>query len=129
MVFGALPFMKAEQAFQIIFTATNSFQGFIIFVFFFIANSDVRTALAQKLHHKRDFPKMNSLDSTKKGNILSEQPQTSFELNGSSQTSGMEAYSTSVMHVDAQESKPTLLSLDESESDISALKVMTTQSP
>ena len=131
-VFGALTIIKADQAFQIVFTATNSFQGFFIFVFFCIVNSDVRITLVQKLLHKRDFLKTNTLDSTKKSNTLSEKLQTSFELNGSSKTRSMEAYCSSVVHVDVLESKPTLLGLhhmDEPESDINSLKVTTTQSP
>ena len=51
-IFGALTVMNANQAFQIMFTLTNSFQGFLIFIFFCVLNSEVRL-VARKLLGKR----------------------------------------------------------------------------
>ena len=117
-VFGAFTIMKADQAFQIVFTVANSFQGFFIFVFFCIVNSDVRITLAQKLFHKRDCPKTNPSNLTQNGNASSKQPQTSFELNGSSQTSRERMEFNSTSEVDTLGSNATLLScghMEESE--------------
>ena len=54
-VFGALTIMKADQAFQIVFTVANSLQGFFIFIFFCVLNNDVRSVWLQYLlgkYHK-----------------------------------------------------------------------------
>ena len=48
-IFGALTVVRANQAFQIVFTLTNSFQGFLIFIFFCVLNSEVRFVWAHKL--------------------------------------------------------------------------------
>ncbi|KAL5476198.1 hypothetical protein EMCRGX_G026114 [Ephydatia muelleri] len=48
-VFGALTITKADQAFQIMFTVTNSLQGFFIFIFFCVLNGDVRSAWVMSL--------------------------------------------------------------------------------
>ena len=57
-VFGALTITKADQAFQIIFTVTNSLQGFYIFIFFCILNGDVRSTWLKTLPCKRLTIKM-----------------------------------------------------------------------
>ena len=48
-IFGAFTILKADQAFQLIFTVTNSFQGFFIFILFCVLNSDVRHVWAKML--------------------------------------------------------------------------------
>ena len=48
-VFGALTITKADQAFQIMFTVTNSLQEFFIFILFCVLNGDVRAAWAKSL--------------------------------------------------------------------------------
>ena len=48
-VFRALTVMKTDQAFQIVFTVTNSLQGFFIFIFFCVLNGDVRSTLLKTL--------------------------------------------------------------------------------
>ena len=48
-IFGALTITKANQAFQIIFTVTNSLQGFYIFLFFCVLNGDVRSTWLKTL--------------------------------------------------------------------------------
>ena len=51
-LFGALTVVNFDQAFQILFTLANSFQGFMIFIFFCVLNSDVRLACGmQKTSH------------------------------------------------------------------------------
>ena len=57
-IFGALTVMKADQAFQIIFTVTNSLQGFLIFIFFCVLNGDVRSTWLKTLPCKRLTTKM-----------------------------------------------------------------------
>ena len=57
-VFGALTITKADQAFQIIFTLTNSLQGFFIFLFFCVLNGDVRSTWLKTLPCKRLTTKM-----------------------------------------------------------------------
>ena len=53
-LFGALTVVNFDQAFQILFTLANSFQGFLIFIFFCVLNSDVRLACGmQKIFGKR----------------------------------------------------------------------------
>ena len=52
-IFGAFTILKADQAFQLIFTVTNSFQGFLIFIFFCVLNNDIRLVWAKKLQGKR----------------------------------------------------------------------------
>ena len=77
-VFGALTITKADQAFQIVFTVTNSLQGFFIFIFFCVLNGDVRLAWTQKLLGKRPTTKPTSSmkDSTKQ----STKPPSSTQL-------------------------------------------------
>ena len=79
-VFGALTITKADQAFQIVFTVTNSLQGFFIFIFFCVLNGDVRLAWKQKLIGKRHTcttkPTSSMMDSTKQ----STKPPSSTEL-------------------------------------------------
>ena len=41
-IFGALTVVKADEAFQIVFTLINSFQGFLIFFFFCVMKKDIR---------------------------------------------------------------------------------------
>ena len=48
-VFGALTITKADQAFQIMFTVTNSLQGFYIFLFFCVLNGNVHSTLLKTL--------------------------------------------------------------------------------
>ena len=48
-VFGAFTIKKADLAFQIMFTVTNSLQGFFIFIFFCVLNGDVRAAWVMSL--------------------------------------------------------------------------------
>ena len=52
-IFGALTITKADQAFQIIFTLTNSLQGFYIFLFFYVLNGDIRSTWLKTLPCKR----------------------------------------------------------------------------
>ena len=52
-IFGALTITKADQAFQIIFTLTNSLQGFYIFLFFCVLNGEVRSTWLKTLPCKR----------------------------------------------------------------------------
>ena len=59
-LFGALTVVNFDQAFQILFTLVNSFQGFLIFIFFCVLNSDVRLALAQKILGNRLAPQTNT---------------------------------------------------------------------
>ena len=59
-LFGALTVVNADQAFQILFTLVNSFQGFLIFIFFCVLNSDVRLAWAQKILGKRLAPQTST---------------------------------------------------------------------
>ena len=55
-LFGALTVVNVDQAFQILFTLVNSVQGFLIFIFYIVLNSDVRLAWAQKILGKRLAP-------------------------------------------------------------------------
>ena len=48
-IFGALTILKADQAFQIVFTLINSFQGFLIFIFFCALKKEVRLSWLQLL--------------------------------------------------------------------------------
>ena len=57
-VFGALTITKADQAFQIMFTVTNSLQGFYIFLFFCVLNGNVRSTWLKTLPCKRLTTKM-----------------------------------------------------------------------
>ena len=57
-IFGALTVMKADQTFQIMFTVTNSLQGFFIFIIFCVHNSDVRLTWLKTLPCKRLTTKM-----------------------------------------------------------------------
>ena len=61
-LFGALTFLNRQKAFQILFALTNSFQGFMIFIFFCVLNSDVRLAWKRQLLAKQ---KSTSSISTK----------------------------------------------------------------
>ena len=45
-IFGVLTVVNKHQAFQIMFTVVNAFQGFFIFVFCCVLNKDVRSAYA-----------------------------------------------------------------------------------
>ena len=51
-LFGALTFVNRQNAFQILFALTNSFQGFIIFIFFCVLNSDVQLTWTLQLFMK-----------------------------------------------------------------------------
>ena len=46
-IFGALTIMKAAPTFQIVFTILNSFQGFLIFIFFCVLKKEIRSSWAQ----------------------------------------------------------------------------------
>ena len=59
-LFGALTVVNFNQAFQILFSLANSFQGFLIFIFFCVLNSDVRLAWAQKILGKHLAPQMSA---------------------------------------------------------------------
>eukprot|EP00731_Ephydatia_muelleri_P009408 Em0004g1746a len=48
-IFGALTIMKAATTFQIMFTLLNSFQGFLIFIFFCVLNKEIRSSWTQIL--------------------------------------------------------------------------------
>ena len=52
-IFGALTVVNANQAFQIVFALSNSFQGFLIFIFFCVLNTDVRLVCIHKLLGKQ----------------------------------------------------------------------------
>ena len=52
-IFGALTVVNANQAFQIVFALSNSFQGFLIFIFFCVLNNDVRLVCIHKLLGKQ----------------------------------------------------------------------------
>ena len=80
-VFGALTVTKAEQAFQIVFTVTNTLQGFFIFIFYCLLNGDVRLAWTQKLLGKR--PTTKSTSSMKEG---SRSTQLSLKLPSSTES-------------------------------------------
>ena len=64
-LFGALTVFNLNNAFQILFTLANSFQGFIIFIFFCLLNSDVRLAWMHQLFRQR-FSHQPKLSSTSK---------------------------------------------------------------
>ena len=64
-LFGAFTAVNADKAFQILFTLANSFQGFLIFIFFCVLNSDVRLAWMQKVVGKRLKPRISSTVFTK----------------------------------------------------------------
>ena len=70
-IFGAFTILKADQAFQLIFTVTNSFQGFLIFIIFCVLNSDVRLVWAKKLQSKISLASLKSVtSSTKLGTLI-----------------------------------------------------------
>ena len=46
-IFGALTIMKAAPTFEIVFAILNSFQGFLIFIFFCILKKEIRSSWAQ----------------------------------------------------------------------------------
>ena len=52
-IFGALTVVNSNQAFQIVFALSNSFQGFLIFIFFCVLNNDVRLVCIHKLLGKQ----------------------------------------------------------------------------
>ena len=52
-IFGTFTILKADQAFQLTFTVTNSFQGFLIFIMFCVLNGDIRLAWAKLFLCKR----------------------------------------------------------------------------
>ena len=62
-LFGAFTVVNFDQAFQILFTLVNSFQGFLIFIFFCVLNSDVRSAWM--VFGKRLAPQNSSTVPTK----------------------------------------------------------------
>ena len=68
-IFGAFTILKADQAFQLIFTVTNSFQGFLIFILFCVLNSDVRLVWTKTLNGKC-FASLKSVTSSKKQGTL-----------------------------------------------------------
>ena len=65
-IFGALTVINAKKAFQIVFSLANSFQGFLIFIFFCVLNSEVRLALARKLHGKQSTLKTSTTGAQKR---------------------------------------------------------------
>ena len=71
-IFGAFTILKADQTFQLIFTVTNSFQGFFIFILFCVLNSDVRLVWVKKLQGKRlaSLKYVTSSISTKLGTLI-----------------------------------------------------------
>ena len=69
-IFGAFTILKADQAFQLIFTVTNSFQGFLIFILFCVLNSDVRLVWAKKLQGKSLASLKSVTSSTKLGKLI-----------------------------------------------------------
>ena len=69
-IFGALTILKADQVFQIVFTLINSFQGFLIFIFFCALNKEVRLSWLQLLR-PRDKKHKWSLSSTRPSTKLS----------------------------------------------------------
>ena len=52
-LFGVLTVVNLNNAFQILFTLGNSFQGFMIFIFFCLLNSDVRLAWMHQLFRQQ----------------------------------------------------------------------------
>ena len=59
-IFGALTVVRANQAFQIVFSLTNSFQGFLIFIFFCVLNSEVQFVWVHKMLGKILAPKSST---------------------------------------------------------------------
>ena len=79
--FGALTIIKADHAFQIVFTVSNSLQGFFIFIFFCVLNGDVRLAWTQKILGKRPTTKpKSSIKPTSRSTQFSLKPPYSTEL-------------------------------------------------
>ena len=78
-LFGALTVVNFDQAFQILFTLANSFQGFLIFIFYCVLNSDVQlTCMKLKVVRTRlavqtVLTKQSTLSQDKKD--ISEQPE------------------------------------------------------
>ena len=64
-IFGALTVVNAKQVFQIAFALTNSFQGFFIFIFFCVLNSDVRLLCTRTLCGKQLAPKTSTTNTRK----------------------------------------------------------------
>ena len=64
-LFGALTVVNLDHAFQVLFTLANSFQGFIIFIFFCVLNSDVRLAWLRQLFNKRFGHQQKPFTTTK----------------------------------------------------------------
>lgn len=47
-IFGVFTILKADEAFQIVFTVMNSIQGFLIFIFCCVINRDVQLTLLRR---------------------------------------------------------------------------------
>ena len=67
-LFGALTFVNRQNAFQILFALTNSFQGFMIFIFFCVLNSDVRLAWVRQVLGKQ-LAQLKYMSSTKQTSL------------------------------------------------------------
>ena len=64
-IFGALTILKANHTFQIVFTLINSFQGFLIFIFFCVLNKDVRLSWLQLVAIRRCEKKWSQSPASK----------------------------------------------------------------
>ena len=68
-LFGAMTFVNRQNAFQILFALANSFQGFMIFIFFCVLNNDVRLAwvhllVGKPLKQQKSIPAASTKLST-----------------------------------------------------------------
>ena len=85
-VFGALTVSKADLAFQVIFALSNSFQGFLIFIFFCALNKEVQLAWKQLFrvaHHDYASVAKTSRQTTRTtaSDTMSTNPEhTDFEM-------------------------------------------------
>ena len=75
-LFGALTFVNRQNAFQILFALTNSFQGFMIFIFFCVLNSDVRLAWVRQVLGKQ-LAQLKYRSSTKQTSLRQGRPEKS----------------------------------------------------
>ena len=81
-VFGALTVSKADLAFQVIFALSNSFQGFLIFIFFCALNKEVQMAWKQLFKHNYESIAKTSRQTTHTTttDTVSTNERTHFEM-------------------------------------------------
>ena len=80
--FQALTVVRANQAFHIAFTLTNSFQGFLIFIFFCVLNSEVLFVCVHKLLDKILVPKSSITGKHEKQHDLYRSDQSESVISG-----------------------------------------------